>query len=92
MGKVVLQGYIVIPKSELTSVKQALITHIDLTRAEKGCLVFHVTPHEEDLYRYDVYEEFVDRLAFESHQNRVRTSEWGRVTENVERYYTLSED
>ena len=91
MGKVVLQGYIIIPKVELHHVTQVLQQHIELTRAEEGCLVFNVSACDHDLSRYDVYEAFTDRAAFERHQQRVRDSHWGRVTHNVERHYTVSE-
>ncbi|EPR4995117.1 putative quinol monooxygenase, partial [Vibrio navarrensis] len=41
--------------------------------------------------RFDVYEEFVDKVAFEQHQKRVKASRWGKVTVSVERHYEIFE-
>ncbi|MDO4251330.1 MAG: antibiotic biosynthesis monooxygenase [Moraxella sp.] len=87
MSKVILEGYIVIPKAEKAEVLQALDEHIALTRAESGCLVFDIRPDQMDECVYHVYEEFVDKAAFESHQARVRASDWRRASANVARHY-----
>ncbi|QFI37938.1 antibiotic biosynthesis monooxygenase [Moritella marina ATCC 15381] len=91
MGKVILSGYIDIPESELEIVTTALEKHIELTRNETGCLIFEVTQSHELPTRFTVYEEFTDKTAFESHQIRVKASEWGRVTGNVKRTYSIEE-
>ncbi|MDP5253446.1 MULTISPECIES: putative quinol monooxygenase [unclassified Vibrio] len=90
MGKVVLSGYIEIPDNELEVVKNALVKHIELTRNEKGCLVFDVIQSEIPT-RFSVYEEFTDKIAFEHHQTRVSRSDWGKITTNVKRSYTIEE-
>ena len=77
MGKVILSGYIDIPENELEVVTTALDKHIELTRNEAGCLIFEVTQSSELSTRFTVYEEFTDKAAFESHQARVKTSDWG---------------
>ncbi len=90
MSKVVLKGYIIVPDSDLTAVKEELPIHIDLTRKEAGCLIFEVTQDEASKNRFDVYEEFIDKESFAHHQERVRNSKWGSVTKNVERFYEIT--
>jgi len=90
MSKVTLQGHIIVPDAELEIVKAALVKHIGLTRQEPGCIVFEVIQVPEQLNRFNVYEEFVDQAAFDQHQQRVRDSDWGRITVNVERHYHIS--
>lgn len=91
MGKVVLQGYILVSDVDLQQVDQELDAHIKLTQQEAGCITFRVTKSTEYPNRFDVYEEFTDRAAFELHQTRVKASYWGEVTVNVERHYQISE-
>ncbi|NAW99258.1 MULTISPECIES: putative quinol monooxygenase [unclassified Vibrio] len=90
MSKVILKGFIVVPKAELTAVINELDNHIRLTRLEDGCLIFEVTQNEENPYRFDVYEEFRDQAAFDKHQLRVKSSTWGKVSANVERNYEVT--
>ncbi len=90
MSKVILKGFIVVPQAELTAVINELDNHIRLTRLEDGCLIFEVTQNEENQYRFEVYEEFKDQTAFDSHQLRVKSSKWGKVSVNVERYYEVT--
>jgi len=92
MGKVVLQGYILVADDDLKRVEQELDTHIKLTLQEAGCTTFRVTKCPENPNRFDVYEEFTDRAAFELHQTRVKASHWGKVTVNVVRHYQISEE
>ncbi len=89
MTKIVLSGYILVPDSDLTAVRQALPQHIAATRAEPGCLVFKVEQDRSERGKFDVYEEFVDHEAFEFHQQRVRQSDWGRISRGIQRNYTV---
>lgn len=89
MSKVVLQGFILIPESDLVAVKSELPNHIHLTRAEAGCVAFTVSESIDNPLRYDVFEEFIDQEAFDFHQKRVINSYWGEVTVNVERHYEI---
>jgi len=89
MPKVILKGYILVPETDLSMVKKELPNHIELTRNEAGCMVFEVSQDREKLNRFNVYEEFASKEAFTLHQERVRNSRWGEITENVERYYQL---
>ncbi len=91
MNCLVLTGYIIVSQSDLTIVKLELERHINLTRDETGCLTFKVTQDPLNPCRFDVYEEFVDQAAFQAHQARVKSSRWGEITVNVERFYTVTE-
>lgn len=89
VGKVILEGYITVADAEIEAVKAALITHIKLTRAESGCLVFNVQQAADNANKFDVYEEFIDEQAFIGHQQRVKTSQWAKITVNVSRHYNI---
>lgn len=91
MGRVILSGHIEVPEMELEVVTEALKQHIELTRSEPGCLVFEVSQSSDSPTHFKVYEEFVDKTAFEFHQTRVKESYWGQVTENVTRSYIIEE-
>lgn len=91
MSKVILKGFIIVPPQDLSSVTEALIEHRNLTHKEAGCLVFEVNQSDIDPHRFDVYEEFINRSAFEFHQHRVKHSCWGSVSVNVERHYEIYE-
>ncbi|MBV1916424.1 MAG: antibiotic biosynthesis monooxygenase [Pseudomonadales bacterium] len=92
MSKITLQGHIIVPCADLESVESAVSNHIELTRAEDGCLVFEVVQDSENKNRFNVYEEFVDQNSFSSHQQRVGQSAWGKITVNVERHYQITEE
>ncbi len=92
MAKIILSGHIIIPANQLDTVQAALVEHITLTRREAGCLVFKVEQSQTDPCRYEVYEEFVSKAAFEDHQKRVGQSHWGDVTQDVARYYSIHEE
>jgi autoinducer 2-degrading protein len=88
-GQVVLSGHLQVPADDLERVRAALPEHRDLSRAEPGCLEFRVEPHPDDPCRFDVFERFVDRAAFQTHQERVRASAWGRASATATRHYTV---
>jgi quinol monooxygenase YgiN len=92
LSRVILEGYITVPDNELRSIKEALALHIELTLEEEGCLVFRVTQDQTDRHKFNVYEEFRDRNAFDTHQVRVRESTWGQVSKNVDRHYHVREE
>ena len=91
MSKVVLKGYIIVPTEDLPAIKEELPNHQNLTRDEEGSLVFQVTQSKTNPNRFDVYEEFIDRTAFHTHQVRVKNSTWGNVSMNIERHYEIFE-
>lgn len=92
MGKVTLKGFIVVPEDEIDLIEQELQVHTDLTLEEAGCITFKVTKSDKIHNRFEVYEEFIDRTAFDAHQIRVKASHWGEVTLNVERHYEIYEE
>lgn len=83
----ILKGFILVPEADLALIQQELIEHCKLTKQEKGCLVFEVTPDLNNPCKFNVYEEFISPQAFETHQLRVVNSTWGKVTKNVSRHY-----
>ncbi|WP_232824732.1 putative quinol monooxygenase [Algibacillus agarilyticus] len=85
-----IQGYILIPSLALASIKHELILHTKLTKQEPGCLKFEVTPDKTQPNKLNVYEEFIDQCAFDQHQARVKTSQWGKMTTQVERHYQIT--
>ena len=89
--KVILSGHTIVREADLSRVRQALPEHIRLTYAEPGCIIFIVVENETELGRFDVYEEFESKEAFEAHQHRMKMSDWGAVTKRVERFYTIQE-
>ena len=91
MPKIILSGYILVARHELPAIRNALPEHLAETRGEAGCLVFDVREADDDSGRFEVYEEFESREAFEFHQTRARQSEWGVVSKNVRRFYDVQE-
>lgn len=89
---VTLQGYIVVSDTDLASVQDVLPEHIELTQREDGWLNFTVSQDAENKNRFNVYEKFVNRAAFEAHHKRAKESRWSNVATNVERHYQISED
>lgn len=92
MPRVILKGYIQVNDNDLEIVKKELPKHIQLTLAESGCLIFEVTPDPNNKNIFQVYEEFIDRDAFEAHQLRIKTSQWGEISSNVQRHYQIIEE
>tara|TARA_R110002049_G_scaffold10127_1_gene50046 strand:+ start:1912 stop:2196 length:285 start_codon:yes stop_codon:yes gene_type:complete len=70
-------------------VRAALHTHVQLTRAEPGCLCFDVTPTDDPLV-WQVREEFSDAAAFEAHQTRAAGSDWASMTAGISRDYQIT--
>lgn len=88
---ILLTGHIDVPADRLAAVTAALPEHIRLTRAEPGCLSFDVTPDPKVDGRFNVRETFASRAAFDAHQDRMRASDWGRITAGIPRAYELKE-
>lgn len=91
MNRIVLSGHITFPEADLAQVREALPEHIAATLEEEGCLVFRVEEQSSHPGRFDVYEEFVSRAAFEIHQERARDSNWGQASQNGQRVYSIQE-
>ncbi len=86
---VVLTGTLDVPPDRLAAVRAALPEHIRLTRAEPGCLRFEVVEDPEAPGHFRVNEEFTDAASFRAHQARVKSSDWGRISEGIPRDYEI---
>lgn len=73
---------------ETAIVAEFLPRHLELTRAEPGCISFEVSPTGDPLV-WDVAECFQNADSFELHQARVRASEWGRARAGIKRRYSV---
>lgn len=90
MTKIQLQGQLLCKdEQEVALVRTHLPLHVELTRAEDGCLSFSVAP-TEDPFVWRVDEVFQDAAAFRRHQDRAGASEWGRETAAIERDYVIT--
>ncbi|GAA3714280.1 putative quinol monooxygenase [Gordonia hankookensis] len=85
-----LTGWILVPAEERERVDTLLEQHCRLTLAEAGCVAFSVTPSPDHPDRLTVEECFTDRAAFDAHQRRTATSEWGVATGHLHREYTIA--
>ncbi|WP_424982917.1 putative quinol monooxygenase [Maritalea sp. S77] len=92
LKKVYLNGHIDVPLERIGAVAAALPHHIELTRAEPGCLAFEVVQDAKRPERFLVSECFQDRAAFEAHQERAGASEWALVTKGIPRHYRITEE
>lgn len=91
MSKIILTGYIIVADTDLVAIKNELPIHAQLTREEVGCIFFEVLQDEINENKFNVYEEFVDRAAFELHQQRIANSTWALASKNAVRHYTIQE-
>ncbi len=91
MPKITLQGHIIVADADLEIVESELFLHTKLTKQETGCLLFSVTADKNNPNKFNVYEEFVNQAAFDIHQSRVKSSNWGKVTRKVQRHYQISQ-
>lgn len=90
-GNVVLDGYIDVPQDRLAAVTEALPQHIALTRAEAGCRYFDVLEDLSIAGRFNVFEIFDTRCAFDAHQIRAAASTWAEITVGIDRHYVVTE-
>ncbi|PYE36002.1 antibiotic biosynthesis monooxygenase [Rhizobium sp. PP-F2F-G38] len=89
-GRVRLSGFLRCSSmSDVEIVKHHLPEHLRLTSAEPGCLSFDVSQTDDPLV-WRVKERFVDRTAFDFHQQRTRASGWFTATSAIARDYTIS--
>ena len=86
---IVLEGFIEVLPNELALIQRELKTHIELTRAEPGCISFVIEQDAKNRCFFNVYEEFESQQAFDAHQARVKGSRWGLVSKNVIRHYRV---
>ena len=79
IGQLICQG-----DDEIAVVTEFLARHIELTRAEPGCISFELK-QTGDPRIWDVSENFQDARSFELHQARVKASQWGRASSEATR-------
>lgn len=91
MGQVRLTGSLTVPPDRLDALLPALADHINLTRAEPGCLHFEVHQDSGDATCFHVAETFIDRAAFEHHQQRASSSPWAEASAGLVRNYVIAE-
>lgn len=88
---IVLTGHLLCATpAEAERVERHLPAHLAATRAEPGCLAFHVRPTADPL-AWQVDEVFADESAFAAHQARMAQSTWARATAGIERRYVTRE-
>jgi len=85
---VTLTGTLTCAPEEASAVREALVEHTRLSRAEPGCLRFEVTEREPGVFF--VSEAFIDDDAFDAHQTRTRDSAWWQLTSDMPRDFTKS--
>ncbi|WP_161897260.1 glyoxalase superfamily protein [Gordonia spumicola] len=91
MSQIVLTGRLTCATADQADrVREHLPRHAALTRAEPGCVSFHVEPTDDPLV-WLVSERFADRAGFDAHQARVADSDWARATDGVDRDYRVEE-
>ena len=88
-GTLTVIGHLDVPQDRVASVTAALPLHIELTRAEPGCLLFEVSFSQAVLGRLIVKEIFENNIAFKAHQTRTKASDWYAVTQGLVRHYTI---
>ena len=91
MTKIYLNGYMDVPLEAVDAVSEALKEHVRLTKAEEGCEKFDVSLSTDKQGRFNVSEVFASKQSFEAHQERVKNSDWGKVTQGYPRHYTVEE-
>lgn len=91
MARVALSGALLCRSlAEAERVAALLPEHVRLTRAEPGCLRFHVARAADDPTRFEVEELFADAAAFRAHQARTAAARWGRETRGLRRDFTVT--
>lgn len=87
MGSIEVTGYLICTDLEQARiVARYLPSHIELTRAEAGCLDFQVNCTADPLV-WTVFERFKDYSSYEAHQERMKSSQWARATAHIQRKY-----
>ena len=87
---VILTGYLDNIKRDVAYyLKDPTWAHIDLSRAEPGCLRFDISSCLSKRGRWQIVEIFEDAEAYEAHQSRTRASEWFKLTAGIERHYNV---
>jgi len=86
-GIIQLTGTIAVPEDRLDTFRAGLAVHKRLSEEDAGCLVFRVSPDENDPCLYHVFEQFEDPPSFEAHKERTMASDWWQITSGLDRVY-----
>ena len=78
-------------EAEAAIVREHLPQHIELSRAEPGCLSFNVDPTDDPMV-WQINESFADADALKTHQARAQASAWGLATKGIPRDFELSKE
>ena len=80
MSSATLQGYIMVPPSDLEQVKRELVNHKRLTMQEPGCITFNVSENSDNPLRFDGMKSLSirRRLSITSDELRRPTGEKSR--------------
>ncbi|MBP2372632.1 putative quinol monooxygenase [Paeniglutamicibacter psychrophenolicus] len=90
MNSINLTGQLICQNDEeIAVVTEFLPRHIELTRAEPGCISFEVNQTDNPQV-WDVAECFQNADSFALHQTRVNASEWRRATAGIKRSYSVT--
>lgn len=76
--------------AELMLALSLLPDHIELSRAEPGCLRFDIWQDDDPLI-WHLSELFVDADAFAAHQERTKESAWGKESSDIGRDFEKRE-
>jgi len=85
---VCLSGYVTLPPHRRDAVLRALPEHIRRTRAEPGCIAFHVTLDPETRQRLLVAEAYVNNQSLAAHRARLARSPWAMFSRGLQRHYS----
>lgn len=92
IGPMRLEVWIDVPADQAEAVMAALPLHVELSRAEPGCLRFDAEPDLNVPGRVVVREDYVDEAAFEAHKARNRASAWFTISADCPRTIKVLED
>ena len=90
-GAVCLTGTIRCAPDETELLRAAIADHVELSRAEPGCLAFDIRATADPCV-YEVSEGFRDEAAFAAHQARTRASPWWRITRQMPRDFEITRE
>lgn len=76
--------------AQMMTALSLLPEHVELSRAEAGCLRFDIWQDDDPLI-WHLSEVFADADAFAAHQARTAASDWGRQSGEIERDFQKRE-
>jgi len=88
----IVSGTITCTQQELATFSEVVSEHINLTRAEPGCIEFDIKQDAPGSCTFLIAERFTNRAAFESHTARTRASDWWGKTQHIPRDINITEE